>query len=329
MGDDPFSKGSPPITQIRLGKRNRAEGRKGSIDMGKKDRLKNGLDSLFSDNSPAEEASAVGIEKLRISLIEPDRNQPRKSFDEEKLGELAENISRNGLLQPIVVRPASGGRYTIIAGERRWRAARLAGLTELPVIIKEVSDREASELALIENLQREDLDPIEEAAAYRRLADEYSMTQEEIAGAVGKSRAAVANAVRLLKLPEEMQKALSAGEISTGHAKILCGIDDSGKREALFEAAKQGASVRELEMLAQAEPRKPSAKKQPAAAFGNPRDKYLNELCLSFMEEYGFRPEFKRKSGGATTLTFTFKNDEELREFARKAAGRDLTDDRD
>lgn len=289
--------------------------------MGKKDRLKNGLDSLFSDNAPGEEA-AGGVDTLRISLIEPDRNQPRKSFDEVKIGELAENISRMGLLQPIVVRPAKGGRYTIIAGERRWRAARLAGLSEIPVIIKDVSDREASELALIENLQREDLDPIEEAAAYRRLADDYAMTQEEIAGAVGKSRAAVANAVRLLKLPEEMQKALSGGEISTGHAKILCGIDDTERRALLFEAAKKGASVRELEALSQAQPKKPAAKKSPSTAFGNQADKYLNELCLSFMEEYGFRPEFKRKSGGATTLTFTFKNDEELREFARKAADR-------
>lgn len=290
--------------------------------MGKKDRIKNGLDSLFADNS-VEETSG-GVEKIRLSLIEPDRNQPRKSFDEEKLSELAENIGRLGLIQPIVVRPANGGRYTIIAGERRWRAARIAGLTELPVIIREASDREASELALIENLQREDLDPIEEAAAYRRLGDEYDMTQEQIAAAVGKSRAAIANSVRLLKLPEEMQRSLSRGEISVGHAKIICGIDNEEKQELLFSAAKQGVSVRELEALSAAQVKKPAAPKPAKTAFANPQDKYLNELCLSFMEEYGFRPEFKRKSGGATTLTFTFKNDDELKEFARKAAAREI-----
>lgn len=293
--------------------------------MGKKDRLKNGLGLLFDDNAPEEELQQEGrLDTLRISMIEPDRNQPRKKFDDASLAELSDNIARLGLLQPIVVRPGVGGRYTIIAGERRWRAARLAGLTELPVIIREASDREASELALIENLQREDLDPIEEASAYKRLSDEYSMTQEEIAASVGKSRAAVANSLRLLKLPEKAQKALSSGEITVGHAKILCGIDDEAKQEALLEAAMQGASVRELEVLSHAQPKKAPSVKPAKTAFADTKNLFLNELCLSFMEEYGFKPEFKRKTGGATSLIFNFKNDDELREFARKAAARDI-----
>jgi len=163
--------------------------------------LGRGLDSLFADNSVEEINSSVN--KLRIMEIEPNHNQPRKDFDEKALSELAESIEQHGVLQPLVVRPLANGSYQLVAGERRWRAARIAGLTEVPVVIKELTDEEVIEIAMIENLQREDLNPLEEALGYRYMMDELKITQEQAAEKVGKSRPAVANALRLLKLPNE------------------------------------------------------------------------------------------------------------------------------
>ena len=174
----------------------------------KKGGLGRGLDALFAENAVEEQGKAVS---LRISDIEPNREQPRKVFDETSLSDLAESIAQHGVLQPLLVRPLPGGGYQLVAGERRWRASRMAGLSEVPVVIREMTDREASEFALIENLQRQDLNPMEEALGYRTLMDQYGMTQEDAARAVGKSRPAVANALRLLNLPSVIAEMVSDG----------------------------------------------------------------------------------------------------------------------
>ena len=179
--------------------------------------LGKGLNAIFIENDSETEGGTV---TLKISEIEPNRTQPRKEFDEQALSELAESISQHGLLQPLLVRPLTLGGYQIVAGERRYRASRMAGLTEVPVIIKELTDTETMEIALIENLQREDLSPVEEALGYKALIDEHGFSQEEVAKSVGKSRPAVANALRLLKLPDNIMEYLKDGKISAGHEKI-------------------------------------------------------------------------------------------------------------
>lgn len=216
--------------------------------MAKASGLGRGLDSIFVDNT-VEEAENTGVRTLRISLIDPKSDQPRKNFDGEALSQLADSIAANGILQPILVRE-SGDRYTIIAGERRYRAARLAGLTEIPALVLEADDESAAKYALIENLQREDLNPYEEAAAIRKLIDEFSLSQEQVASSIGRSRSAVANALRLLDLPEEAVAHLIDGTLSAGHARTLLGLIDRSQIGALAEkCVVQGLSVRELESL--------------------------------------------------------------------------------
>lgn len=183
----------------------------------KKGGLGRGLDALFADNS-IEEISSTGAVKLKTMDIEPNRDQPRKVFDEDALAELADSIAKHGVIQPLLVRPMPDGSYQLVAGERRWRASRMAGLTEVPVVIKELSDDEAMALALIENLQREDLNAIEEAQGIKSLMDTLSLTQDEAAERVGKSRPAIANALRLLKLPDSVIALVSDGKLSPGHA---------------------------------------------------------------------------------------------------------------
>lgn len=220
--------------------------------------MNRGLDALFSDNfSPLaeqqeqkqqEQEDKKGITTISISLVEPNKGQPRKDFDREKIQELADSIKENGLLQPILVTPLENGGYRIVAGERRWRAARLAGLKEVPVYVRDLSEKQVMQLALIENIQRQDLTPIEEAKAYKQLMDKYFMTQQELAKAVGKSRSAIANAVRLLELAEPVQKYLDRGELSVGHAKVLAGLSDEQLQvQAADLALSDGLSVRELE----------------------------------------------------------------------------------
>jgi ParB family chromosome partitioning protein len=195
-----------------------------------------------------EQEDKKGITTISISLVEPNKGQPRKDFDREKIQELADSIKENGLLQPILVTPLENGGYRIVAGERRWRAARLAGLKEVPVYVRELSEKQVMQLALIENIQRQDLTPIEEAKAYKQLMDKYFMTQQELAKAVGKSRSAIANAVRLLELAEPVQKYLDRGELSVGHAKVLAGLSDEQLQvQAADLALSDGLSVRELE----------------------------------------------------------------------------------
>lgn len=212
----------------------------------KKSSLGRGLDALIP-----KEDKEHGYSVASINEIKPNIFQPRKEFDEEAISELASSIKEKGILQPLVVRTIAGG-YEIIAGERRWRAAQRAGITRVPVIIKEASDREVLEIALIENLQREDLNPIEEAVAYQQLIDEFELTHEDLSQQIGKDRSTITNQLRLLKLPEEAKKALIAGEITAGHARAILSIESPAEaREALRAIQKQKLSVRKAEQLIQ------------------------------------------------------------------------------
>ena len=234
--------------------------------------LGKGLDSLFEDLPMTEDASP-DLTRLPVREIEPDPDQPRKNFDEDAMAALAESIGENGLLQPIAVRPQGLGGYSIVAGERRWRASRMAGLTEVPVIVKDVTDEQAMELALVENLQREDLDPIEEAEGYKTLMDNYHLTQEEAAERVGKSRSAVANSLRLLGLCPEVRQMLQNGDLSGGHARALLPLKADLQLDAANLIVKQGLSVRQTEALAKRlanpkEERKPTNDELIAESYG-------------------------------------------------------------
>ncbi len=224
----------------------------------KKRGLGKGLDAIFAENAAENGEGTVAV---RISEIEPNRDQPRKEFDPAALSELAESIAQHGVLQPILLRPMGSGGYRIVAGERRWRAARMAGLSEVPAVVREMSDGEEMLFALIENLQREDLSPLEEARGYQQLIEAQGFTQEKAAEAVGKSRPAVANALRLLNLPEEIQQMVERGELSAGHARTLLSFKNQEDMLAAAQRAKEGASVRELEALAKksAETKEPQA----------------------------------------------------------------------
>ena len=209
--------------------------------------LGKGLSAIFSENDTEDKNEIV---TLKISQIEPNRTQPRRSFDEEALQELAGSIADHGVLQPILVRPQIYGGYQIVAGERRYRASRMAGLTEIPAIVRELSDSETMQLALIENLQRQDLSPMEEAQGYRTLMDTYGFSQEEVARTVGKSRSAVANTLRLLGLPKEIKPLLEEGRLSAGHARALLGLNDPKDIEAAAKKiVDESLSVRQAESL--------------------------------------------------------------------------------
>ena len=304
----------------------------------KNSRMSRGFAALFDDNevelasndqTEDKETSASGdgsdtaggdrIRTIRISMIEPDRDQPRKNFDEEKLSELADNITRMGVIQPILVRPAeTEGRYTIVAGERRWRAARIAGLTEIPAIVRELSEEESSQVALIENLQREDLSPIEEAKAYLRLKTVFGMTQESISKVVGKSRSAVANSLRLLDLEPECIEALERGDITVGHAKALLMCSDrDGQLRLLALTLEGGLTVRELEGLASkpADIRPQTVKKTVRLTAD---DRALEEYRLSMKEVFGVEAKFKRNAGGRLSMKVSFGDEDELKEFLKR-----------
>ena len=271
--------------------------------------LGRGLEGLFDENANAGE----GAVEIRLSEIEPNRDQPRKDFDENALSELAGSIAEHGLIQPIVVRPTANGRYQIVAGERRWRACRMAGLSAVPVIIKELSDREYYELSLIENLQREDLNPLEEAHGYKTLIDNYSLTQDAVAKSVGKARVTVTNALRLLNLNEKEQKALAAGKITAGHARALLACEAGALRDSMLAAAIAGASVRELERMSRLTPGAP--KKTPVR-----RDTFYDEVAISLKRSLHRKVNIKPKENGKGTLTLEFYSKDELAEFARKLA---------
>ena len=275
----------------------------------KKGGLGRGLDSLFNENA-ADSGSVVNV---RLTDIEPNRNQPRKIFDEEALQELADSISKHGLIQPIVVRPEANGTYRIIAGERRWRACRMAGLSEVPVAIKEIDDRQLCEMALIENLQREDLNAVEEAKGYKALMDTYGLTQEQVAESVGKSRSAVANTLRLLNLNDSELEALENNKITAGHARVLITVEDSDLRTALFNAAISGASVRELERAANKKPTTPKKTEK--------KDTFFSEAEISLKAELGRRVKITQKGKNSGLLTLEFFSREELTDFIERLAG--------
>ncbi len=278
----------------------------------KKGGLGRGMDSLMNDNS----IDANGAVTININEIEPNRNQPRKDFDEGALSDLAESVAQHGLIQPIVVRPTIDGRYMIIAGERRWRACRIAGLNEVPVIIKATDDQTLMELALIENLQREDLNAVEEALGFKALIDDFKLTQEEVARKMGKSRSAVTNSLRLLNLNEKELEALRKGSISAGHARALLAVEETEIREKMLALAIEGASVRDLEKIAN------EAKKAPKKEKTAPkRNNFYNEVELSLKETMNRKVHIKATGRGKGTITIEFFSDKELSEFAEKLAG--------
>lgn len=275
--------------------------------------LGKGLDSLFEDLPMTEDASP-DLTRLPVREIEPDPDQPRKNFDEDAMAALAESIGENGLLQPIAVRAKkTGPGYVIIAGERRWRAARLAGLDEVPVIIKDVTDEQAAALALIENLQREDLDPIEVAEGCRQLIDKYGLTQESAAKKLGKSRSAVTNSLRLLALPEDVRRMVSGGKLSFGHAKVLLGLPNEDlMRQAAAEVAAQNLNVRQTEALCKklTKPAKP-----PKAKDDNfTRPKRAVEVEAALKEVTGSEVHVDYKDGKGS-LKIDFYSDDMLQKF--------------
>lgn len=277
----------------------------------KKGGLGMGLGALLNDNA----SEVQGKSTLRISEIEPNRLQPRKDFDEEAIASLADSIKDHGLLQPIVVRPY-GRAYQIVAGERRWRAARVAGLGEVPVVIKEFSDSEAMQIALIENLQRENLNPVEEALGYRELSEKYDMTQESIAEMTGRSRSAVTNAIRILGLPDEVLEMIRNGQVSTGHAKVLLALDDEKTIKELAAQVADGVlTVRALENAVKSLKSEKKGKTPPKKT-----DTYFREMELSLKERLGRKVLIKNKSNDKGTLVLEFYNKDDLREIADRLA---------
>ena len=271
----------------------------------KKAGLGKGLDALFIDNSIEEN----GDKLVNINDIEPNRDQPRKFFDDEALKELSDSIAMHGVIQPLLVRPLSDGGYQLIAGERRWRASRMAGLTQVPVVVKEMTDMEAMELALIENLQREDLNPIEEAEGYKLLMDTYSFTQEQAAEKVGKSRPAVANALRLLVLPQEVLDMVKQGIISSGHARTLIPLSDEALIIKLAEEISQKElSVRETERIVKTllKPKTEIVKKKKK------RDPYFDECEIAIREELGRMAKINVSKGNKGSIELEFFSKEDL-----------------
>lgn len=282
--------------------------------------LGRGLDSLFEDATPSLEDGA-GIETLPLREIEPDPSQPRKTFEEDSLAELAASIAEHGLLQPIAVRPRLEGGYTIIAGERRWRACRMAGLTDVPVIVKDVTDEQAMELALVENLQREDLDPVEEACGIRELVERCGLTQEQAAKRLGKSRSALANSLRLLNLPPQALELLKSGFLTIGHAKVVLGLPTPELQvQAAQLIADQQLNVRQAEALCKKLARPP--KEENAAV--EPRSTLPAEVELSLKEVLGNEVSVAYRNGRGS-LTVHFYSDEQLRAFANLLGRYDKT----
>lgn len=298
----------------------------------KRNSLGKGIDSLIPtrvhsseeiNGTEAGKDERETIRMVRISRIEPNREQPRKKFEEHTLEELAESIRQHGVIQPLIVQEKNG-YYEIIAGERRWRAAKLAGLTELPVIVRELSVQEAMQISLIENIQREDLNPIEEATAYQRLIDEFNLKQEELADRVSKSRTAITNSLRLLKLTKDVQEMVAEGVLSGGHARCLVVIENETKQiEIANKIVENHLSVRETEKLikniqAKGKKKKTKEKTDPALeAVYEDIEKQLKEIL-------GTKVEIKKKNKNAGKIEISYYSQEELErvlEFMRKACG--------
>ena len=274
----------------------------------KKGGLGRGLDALFNENSTD---NNIAIE-VKLVDVEPNKDQPRKKFDSQAISELAASIKEHGLIQPIVVKPLTNGTYRIIAGERRWRACREAGLEKVPVIVKDLAEQQVMEVALIENLQRQDLNPVEEALGYKALIDAYDMTQEQVAGRVGKSRVAVTNALRLLNLSEIELEMLQRGTITAGQARTFLSTDDKLLRERLQQMALSGASVRELEQTVKA------AKRSKESGNHDIHNSFYTEVELALKETLHRKVKVVKLGENHGMISLEFYGDEELRDIAAK-----------
>ncbi len=285
--------------------------------------LGRGLDILFEDSTPSI-GSDGKVESLPLREIAPDPEQPRKNFDEEGLAELATSLAEHGMLQPILVRPNTlGDGYIIIAGERRWRASRMAGLTEIPVVVKDVAEQEAMELALIENLQRENLDPMEESFGIKELMERCKLTQEVVAARLGKSRSAVANSLRLLNLPEQARELLRQGFISAGHAKVVLGLPTEELQiQAAQTIADNDLNVRQAEILCKKLAKEAGTEKPKKTENFKPA--FPQEVEISLKEVIGNEVSVKYKEGKGS-LTVSFYSDEQLSAFANLLGKYDKT----
>lgn len=285
----------------------------------KKSGLGRGLDALFADNEIETDGEQKESLKIRISEIEPNKAQPRKYFDKEKLEELASSIREHGLLQPILVRKVND-KYQIISGERRWRACRMAGLVEIPVILKELDDKQALEIGLIENLQREDLNVVEEAEGYRALIDDFGLTQEEISKRVGKSRPAVANAMRILALPQAVLKLVSDGKLSSGHARSLLPLtkfcDEAKIIEIANDVVEKDITVRELENLAKRmENNANSSEEKSSKKESKAEDIYFKEIAEDLSNKWGRKVKISSASKDGKvkgTVEFEFYDNDDF-----------------
>ncbi|MBQ8688945.1 MAG: ParB/RepB/Spo0J family partition protein [Clostridia bacterium] len=288
--------------------------------------LGRGLDVIFLNNSIEEngEGKENQVTVLPISLVDPKADQPRKNFNKAALEELAKSIEANGVLQPILVREYGKGRYQIIAGERRFRACKIAGVTEIPAIILDMDDKKVAEISLIENIQREDLNPIEEAMAFRALAEVYGLTQEEISERVGKSRAAVTNSLRLLDLPEPVLDMIAAGRITAGHGRTLLGVYNVDDMLSLMmRIMNEGLSVRQLEE----EVKKVNRPKRIKPERENlPYVDYFREIELRVQSNLGRRVEIKGK-GKKKSITLFYEDNEDLDELLKTLCGEDFLED--
>ena len=275
----------------------------------KKGGLGKGLSAIFLEN----ENESLGSTVLPVSEIEPNRSQPRRDFDEESLRELADSIAAHGVLQPLLVRPLAEGGYQLVAGERRWRASRMAGLFEVPVIIREMTDSEMMQIAMIENLQRENLNPVEEAMGYRMLIDEYHLTQEEISKSVGKSRPVIANALRILSLPKEILDMVSEGKISAGHARALLSFSDKAEQMRVARSIpEKDLTVRDVEKLVKSFDR--PEKREMEISHENT---FFGEVEIALKEYLKRKVRVIGKGDKAGILQIEFYDEEDLAEIAR------------
>lgn len=262
--------------------------------------------------SPANPPVEMGLQSLALDIIQPGKYQPRKDMDQASLEELAQSIKAQGIMQPIVVRKVEGGGYEIIAGERRWRAARLAGMPAIDAIVRDVPDEAAIAMALIENIQREDLNPVEEAVALQRLQQEYELTQQEVADAVGKSRATVANLLRLLALPDEVKTLVAHGDIEMGHARAILGMPEAEQVETARHVAAEGMSVRQTEAYVRAaqQPKKETVVKQ--------EDPDIRRLEQKLAERLGAMVRIKHGNQGKGQLTIQYATLDELQAVLKR-----------
>ncbi len=291
--------------------------------MKKNSGLGRGLDAIFLDNE-TEKSENGGVKELPVSLIDPRADQPRKSFDKEALESLAQSIRANGLFQPILVREMPSGRYQIIAGERRFRASKLAELTSIPAIVLDKDDKKTAEIALVENIQREDLNPMEEAAGYRSLAEEYGMTQEELSATVGKSRSAIANAMRLLDLPQEVVSLVIAGDLSAGHARTLLALGSEEEMVALArKCVDEKLSVREVEAAVKKAGKKKRETKEEEKA---PIVDYFRELERRVERTLGRQVRIESK-GKNKAITLFYEDNDDLQELLVKLCGEDFIEE--